>query len=118
MSRRVANSARTRTSGFATSLRRRPPTLLRNRRVPAALDTLSRAAGLAPRDPDIHLALADLLQQQGAAGKAGLEYEACLRLRRNWLPASRFRHGRYVVTMTARDKSGLTSLPARRTFFR
>jgi hypothetical protein len=42
----------------------------------------------------------------------------CASLRRNWLPAPRFRHGRYVVTMTARDKSGLTSLPARRTFFR
>ena len=42
----------------------------------------------------------------------------CAALRRNWLPAPRFRHGRYVVTMWARDKSGLTSLPARRTFFR
>jgi hypothetical protein len=42
----------------------------------------------------------------------------CATLRRSWRPASRFRHGRYVVTMWARDKSGLTSLPARRTFFR
>jgi hypothetical protein len=37
---------------------------------------------------------------------------------RNWLPAPRFRHGRYTVTLRARDKSGRTSLPARRTFVR
>lgn len=36
---------------------------------------------------------------------------------RHWLPAVRFRGpGRYTVTLSARDKSGLTSLPARRTF--
>ena len=38
---------------------------------------------------------------------------------RHWLPASRFRgHGRYTVTLRARDTSGLTSFPARRVFFR
>jgi hypothetical protein len=38
---------------------------------------------------------------------------------RHWLPAPRFRGpGRYTVTLRARDKSGLTSLPARRTFSR
>jgi len=38
---------------------------------------------------------------------------------RHWLPAERFRGpGRYTVTLRARDKSGLTSLPARRTFNR
>ena len=38
---------------------------------------------------------------------------------RNWLPALRFRGpGRYTVTLQARDTSGLTSLPARRTFTR
>ena len=38
---------------------------------------------------------------------------------RNWLPAPRFRGpGRYTVTLRARDKSGLTSLPARRSFNR
>ncbi len=38
---------------------------------------------------------------------------------RNWLPALRFRgHGRYTITVTARDKSGSTSAPAKRTFFR
>jgi hypothetical protein len=38
---------------------------------------------------------------------------------RHWLPAPRFRGpGRYTVTLRARDKSGLTSLPARRTFNR
>jgi hypothetical protein len=38
---------------------------------------------------------------------------------RHWLPAVRFRgHGRYTVTLRARDKSGLTSLPARRSFVR
>jgi hypothetical protein len=36
---------------------------------------------------------------------------------RHWLPAVRFRGpGRYTLTLRARDKSGLTSLPARRTF--
>ena len=38
---------------------------------------------------------------------------------RNWLPAPRFRGpGRYTITLRARDTSGLTSLPARRTFRR
>jgi hypothetical protein len=38
---------------------------------------------------------------------------------RNWLPAPRFRgDGRYTIVLRARDKSGLTSLPARRTFVR
>ena len=38
---------------------------------------------------------------------------------RNWLPAPRFRGpGRYTITLRARDVSGLTSLPARRTFRR
>jgi hypothetical protein len=38
---------------------------------------------------------------------------------RSWLPATRFRGpGKYIVTLRARDKSGLTSLPARRTFNR
>jgi hypothetical protein len=38
---------------------------------------------------------------------------------RNWVPAPRFRGpGRYTVTLRARDKSGLTSLPARRNFSR
>ena len=38
---------------------------------------------------------------------------------RNWTPAARFRGaGRYTVTLRARDTSGLTSLPARRTFNR
>ncbi len=36
---------------------------------------------------------------------------------RHWLPAPRFRGpGRFTVTLRARDTSGLTSLPARRTF--
>ena len=38
---------------------------------------------------------------------------------RNWLPAQRFRGpGRYTITLRARDTSGLTSIPARRTFRR
>ncbi len=38
---------------------------------------------------------------------------------RNWLPAQRFRgDGRYTITLRARDTSGLTSAPARRTFNR
>lgn len=36
---------------------------------------------------------------------------------RHWLPAARFRGpGRFTITLRARDKSGATSLPARRTF--
>jgi hypothetical protein len=36
---------------------------------------------------------------------------------RHWLPVARFRGpGRYTFTLRATDKSGLTSLPARRTF--
>jgi hypothetical protein len=38
---------------------------------------------------------------------------------RHWTPVARFRgHGIYTVTLKARDKSGLTSLPAKRTFNR
>ncbi len=38
---------------------------------------------------------------------------------RHWLPVARFRGpGRYTITLRATDKSGLTSLPARRTFSR
>ena len=37
---------------------------------------------------------------------------------RHWTPVARFRHGTYTVTLKARDKSGLTSLPAKRTFSR
>jgi hypothetical protein len=43
----------------------------------------------------------------------------CAVYTRNWLPALRFRGpGRYTITLRARDTSGLTSLPARRTFSR
>jgi hypothetical protein len=38
---------------------------------------------------------------------------------RNWVPAPRFRgHGRYTITLKATDKSGSTSVPVKRTFFR
>jgi hypothetical protein len=38
---------------------------------------------------------------------------------RNWVPAVRFRgKGRYTITLAARDTSGQTSAPARRTFIR
>ena len=38
---------------------------------------------------------------------------------RHWTPVARFRgHGKYTITLRARDKSGLTSLPAKRTFSR
>lgn len=37
---------------------------------------------------------------------------------RSWRPAPRFRRGRFVVTVWARDFAGLMSRPARRTFFR
>jgi hypothetical protein len=38
---------------------------------------------------------------------------------RNWIPAQRFRGpGRYTITLRARDVSGFTSFPVRRTFHR
>jgi hypothetical protein len=38
---------------------------------------------------------------------------------RHWTPPARFRgHGRYTVTLSARDKSGFTSAPSRRSFSR
>lgn len=38
---------------------------------------------------------------------------------RNWIPTQRFRGpGRYTITLRARDTSGFTSFPARRTFRR
>ena len=42
----------------------------------------------------------------------------CAALSRSWLPAQRFRHGRYVLTLWARDFAGLRSAPASRIFFR
>ena len=42
----------------------------------------------------------------------------CAALTRSWLPAQRFRHGRYTVTIWARDKSGKTSAAASKTFSR
>jgi len=42
----------------------------------------------------------------------------CASAARSWLPAPRFRHGRYTLTLWALDKSGLMSAPARRTFTR
>ncbi len=42
----------------------------------------------------------------------------CSVLTRSWLLAPRFRHGRYTLTMWARDFAGLISRPAARTFFR
>jgi hypothetical protein len=42
----------------------------------------------------------------------------CAALTRHWLPASRFRHGRYTLTLWARDYAGLTSRHVSRTFFR
>jgi hypothetical protein len=43
----------------------------------------------------------------------------CAVYTRNWLPLQRFRgHGRYTITLRARDTSGLTSASARRTFSR
>jgi hypothetical protein len=42
----------------------------------------------------------------------------CSALTRSWLPAPRFRHGPFKVTLWARDFSGLTSRPSARSFFR
>jgi len=40
----------------------------------------------------------------------------CAALRRSWVPAPRFRHGRYIVSLWAHDKSGATSYKATRVF--
>ena len=61
--------------------------LMQNRRIPEAARVLARAVALAPRSPAARLALADALDQEGLREKAGLEYIACLKLRRDWLPA-------------------------------
>ncbi len=61
--------------------------LVRNHRMQLAEATLRRAVELAPNDSESHFALAGLLQEIGASSKAGLEYETCLRLRHDWLPA-------------------------------
>ena len=42
----------------------------------------------------------------------------CAALTRTWVPAPRFRHGRYTIKLWARDFAGLLSRPAARTFFR
>jgi hypothetical protein len=45
--------------------------------------------------------------------------QSCGVYTRSWVPAPRFRgHGRYTVTLRARDTSGLTSASARRSFSR
>jgi hypothetical protein len=44
---------------------------------------------------------------------------SCAALTRSWLPAPRFRHGRYTIRLWARDAFGLTSIrPATRTITR
>jgi len=42
----------------------------------------------------------------------------CAALTRTWIPAPRFRHGRFTIKLWARDFAGLTSSPAARTFVR
>jgi len=61
--------------------------LLQNHRLPEAGAALTRAVALAPHSPAAHLALADALERGGLREKAGLEYIACLKLHRDWLPA-------------------------------
>jgi hypothetical protein len=43
---------------------------------------------------------------------------SCAALSRTWRPAPRFRHGRFVVTLWARDFAGLRSAPTARAFSR
>lgn len=61
--------------------------LRENRRFPEAATALERAVALAPASPAAHLALADLLESQVLPAQASLEYIACLKVRRSWLPA-------------------------------
>jgi len=61
--------------------------LARNRRLAAAESVLSKAVALAPNDPEVRLAHADVLLQSGMAARAGREFQAVLKLRRDYLPA-------------------------------
>lgn len=61
--------------------------LMENRRWPEALNTAQKAVGLAPSSPEAHLTVANIYARQGAQGRAGVEYMASLRLRKDWLPA-------------------------------
>lgn len=61
--------------------------LMRNRRYVEAETTLRRAIELKPESPEIRLALADTLRERGEFGKAGLEYIACLKRKKDWFPA-------------------------------
>ena len=61
--------------------------LQKNRRFPEADAALERAVTLAPNSPAAHLALASLLESQAQPAQASLEYVACLKLHRSWLPA-------------------------------
>lgn len=61
--------------------------LARNRRLSEAEQTARRVAQAAPENAEAHRALGDVLFQNGAVVKAGLQYKECLRLRPGWLPA-------------------------------
>lgn len=61
--------------------------LLRNRRVPEAGVVIALAKSLAPSSPAVALAMAQYWEQSGNTPQAELQYLACLKIRRDWLPA-------------------------------
>ncbi len=71
----------------AQALRYWGEALTRNRRYVEAITMLRRTVDLDPTSLSIHLALADALKGHGEFGKAGLEYIAILKRKKDWLPA-------------------------------
>jgi predicted Zn-dependent protease len=61
--------------------------LLRNRRLAEAEEATRHALALAPQSAEWRVLLGDVLTRREALGKAGLEYVAALKLRKNYLPA-------------------------------
>ncbi len=71
----------------AQALRYWGEALARNRRYVEAESVLRHTLELDPSSLDARLALADALKSRGEFGKAGLEYIACLKKKKDWLPA-------------------------------
>ena len=61
--------------------------LLRNSRLSEAEMALTSSIHGDANSPEAHLALGDVYRESGANAKAGVEYGAALKLRKNWFPA-------------------------------
>ena len=95
----------------------------------ADLGAVRRRPGLRPRPGLRRLGEEPVDHRDRLAARARLSYtrrfstlvapQPCGVYTRNWVPVPRFRgHGRYTITLKARDKSGSTSASVHRTFFR